>query len=393
MSTKSRRPKRAWQRTRRRTPPGTAPGTITIDPSAPRPLVEVLAYNHDQFFEQRLEDLDKLPEILQQWPVVWINVAGLGDATTLSRMGEIFGLHQLALEDVANSHQRAKLEDYQDHLFLVARAVHLRDHLETEQFSIFLGKNFVVMFQEEPGDCFDPVRQRIRADRGIIRSQGPDYLAYTLLDAVIDSYFPVLEQYSDRIEAIDDAIADHHPNQTISRIHDLRTELLGVRRAIWPHRELVNALVRDPHSLIQEPTRLYLRDCFDHTVQIIDLVETYREMCSDLTDYAMTTVGNRLNEIMKVLTIIATIFIPLSFIAGLYGMNFSPDHSPWNMPELRWYYGYPFALSLMAAVAGGLLSYFWYKGWIGASWRSYPGLRGDRVDDKDALDRSEPSAR
>jgi magnesium transporter len=261
----------------------------------------------------------------------------------------------------------------------VARSVNLVGHLETEQFSIFLGKNFVVMFQEQPGDCFDPVRQRIRTDRGIIRSEGPDYLAYALVDAVIDSYYPVLEEYSDRMEALDEAVTDHKPAETIARIHNLRTELLGVRRAIWPHRELVNALIRDPHPLVHDTTRVYLRDCFDHSVQIIDMVETYREMCADLTDYAMTTAGTRLNEIMKVLTIIATIFIPLSFIASLYGMNFSPEASPLNMPELRWYWGYPFALSLMAAVAAALLGYFWHKGWIGASFRS---PRQDRANEK-----------
>ncbi len=375
MCAKMHRRKRVWHKVRRRTPPGTVPGTIHVDPSAPRPTIEVLAYDKERIVEERIENLDRLETLLGQWPVLWVNVVGLGDAATIARLGKIFGLHPLALEDVVNVHQRAKLEEYRDHLFLVARRVGLAERLETEQFSIFLGKNFVVVFQERPGDCFDPVRQRIRMDRGIVRAQGPDYLAYALLDAVIDSYFPVLEEYSEQMELLDEAVADHKPAETVGRIHELRTELLGLRRAIWPHRELVNALVRDPHPLVCDATRVYLRDCFDHTVQIIDMVETYREMCADLTDYAMMTAGNRLNEIMKVLTIIATIFIPLSFIVGLYGMNFRPESSPWNMPELQWYWGYPYALGLMAAVAAGLLAYFWHKGWIGASLRGTGGGR------------------
>jgi len=184
---------------------------------------------------------------------------------------------------------------------------------------------------------------------------------------VVDGYFPVLDQYAERLEDLDAQVTASNPRETMHRIHDMRGDLLMLRRAIWPHREALNALARDPHPLVTQETRLHLRDCLDHVVALVDLTETYREMCSDLRDYYLATVSNRTNEIMKVLTVIATIFMPLTFIAGLYGMNFSPDHSPWNMPELRWYFGYPFALAMMAAVAGWMFFYFRRKGWMGYS--------------------------
>ena len=358
MSSKSRRQKRVWHQ-RRRTPPGTIPGTISVDPNALPPVIRVLGYDAQRVLDRELKSVEELAELAPQWPILWVDVTGLGDAATIRRIGEIFHLHPLALEDVVNVHQRAKVEDYHDYLFLVARAVELQnDRLETEQISFFLGKSFVITFQERPGDSFDPIRQRIRTNRGVLRSSGTDYLTYALLDSVVDAYYPVLEEYSERIEALDEAVVNHRTLETIARIHALRTDLLALRRAIWPHRELFNALVRDPYPLVQPATHFFLRDCFDHVVQIIDLVETYREMCSDLTDYAMMTASNRLNEVMKVLTIIATLFIPLSFIASWYGMNF-------EMPELKWRFGYPFVASLMGLVALSLLAYFWHRGWIG----------------------------
>jgi magnesium transporter len=271
------------------------------------------------------------------------------------------------LEDVVNLHQRAKVEDYGDTLFIVGRSVTLDERLETEQVSLFLGKNFVVSFQERPGLCLDPIRQRILQDQGRVRQAGPDYLAYAILDAIVDSYFPVLDQYVERLETLDAQVSNHHPRETMGRIHEMRGELLLLRRAIWPHREALNTLARDPHLLVSDETRVYARDCLDHIVAIVDLTETYREMCSDLRDYFLTVVSARLNEIMKVLTVIATIFMPLTFIAGVYGMNFATDASPWNMPELRWYCGYPFALGLMALTALATIVYFWRKRWLGPS--------------------------
>jgi magnesium transporter len=228
-----------------------------------------------------------------------------------------------------------------------------------------LGPNFVVTFQEKPGDCFGNVRQRLRAGKGLLRKSGPDYLAYALLDAVVDGYFPVLEVYGERLEHLEDQIVADMPADCLLRIHDLRRDLLTLRRAVWPLREAINTLLRDAET-IQKETRLYLNDCYDHTVQIMDLVETYREIASGLMEVYLSSMGNRLNEVMKMLTIIATIFIPLTFIAGIYGMNFDTEASPWNMPELEWAYGYPACLLFMATIAGILLAYFRRRGWIGS---------------------------
>ena len=366
MGEKHRRRSRKLVAIRRRSPPGTAPGLLSPVPGSPRPTIRVMAYNPQELVERTIENIDELRELKSRFAVLWVDVEGLGDADTIAALGSVFGLHPLALEDVVNTHQRAKVDEYADYLFVVARMTRLGDRLESEQLSIFVGPGFVLSFQDQPGgDCLDPVRLRIRNGQGQLRHCGADYLAYALLDATIDGYFPVLDAYGERLEDLDVQVTESDPRNTMHRIHDMRGDLLMLRRAIWPHREALSALARDTHPLITAETRLHLRDCLDHVVAIVDLTETYREMCSDLRDYYLATVSNRTNEIMKVLTVIATIFMPLTFIAGVYGMNFSPDHSPWNMPELRWYYGYPFALGLMAAVSIWMLFYFRRKGWLG----------------------------
>ena len=352
-------------RFRRRTPPGAAPGTVAVDPAASPPVIRVISYGPDELREEEVDDLDSLAALVGKRPVTWVDVQGLGDAQTIRKLGSIFGLHPLALEDVVSSHQRAKLEDYDEHLFVVARMLAFGARLDTEQISLFLGKNFVLTFQERPGDCLDPVRDRIRKSRGRIRKSGADYLAYALLDAVVDAYFPVLEQYGELLDGLDEEVSAQPARNILVRIHGLRNDLLLLRRAIWPFRDAVGELVREPNPLISEETQVFLRDCHDHTIQIVDLVETSREMCADIREYYLSMVNNRMSEVMKVLTVIATIFIPLGFIAGLYGMNFDPAVSNWNMPELRWPHGYPFALGLMAAVAISLLMFFWRRGWLG----------------------------
>ena len=380
MSKKRRRRGTAGLRLRRASPPGTAPGSITVDPNAPRPVIRVLAFNAEQYVEKEIRQLDELPPLLDRWPVTWIQVVGLGDAATITALGEMFHLHPLALEDVVHVHQRAKVDDYPDQLLVVARMTCAGQLVgQSDQFSMFLGRNYVLSFDERPGDCLEPIRQRIRSDPGTIRPLSPDYLAYTILDAIIDQYFPVLEEYAERLEALDEQVSVRSGPEIMERIHELRNELLLLRRSVWPLREAINSLARDPRPLVADATRLYLRDCLDHLVVIMDLVEIYRELCSDLRDYALATVSNRLNEVMKVLTVIATLFMPLSFIAGVYGMNFNPELSPWNMPETRWYLGYPFALTIMASVAGGLLYYFYRKGWLGPL-TAMPerGTNGDR---------------
>ncbi len=266
-------------------------------------------------------------------------------------------------------HQRPKVEQYAGHLFIVTRMLRANSHLETEQMSIFLGTNFLLTFQEAiPGDCLGLVRDRLRNLNSTFHVTGPDYLAYRVIDAVIDSYFPVLEHYGELIEQIEDDLLANNRRSDIGRIHTIKQELLNVRRTVWPTRDMVHALIRDSNTLIREETRIFLRDCYDHTVQIIDLLETYRELGSDLRDLYLSSVSNRMNEIMKVLTIISTLFIPLTFIVGVYGMNFDPSSSPWNMPELRAYYGYPITWGVMIAVAFAMWIYFIRKGWIGEKW-------------------------
>ena len=364
MSSKAKRRRRLW--IERRTAPGTSPGTIVADPNSPAPEISIIAYGPDQFVEKPITDVSEIAGYRGRYPVLWVNVDGLGDAKVIANIGNLFGLHALALEDVVNVHQRAKVEDYPDHLFIVARMVERNDCLLTEQVSMFLGKDFVITFQERPGkDCIEPVRERIRKGKGRLRSLGADSLAYALLDAIVDGFFPVIESYSERLETIEDIVITQ-PNRTVvESIHSIKSDLLIVRRALWPLREAINILVRDHNPLIRDDTRIYLRDCYDHTVQLIDLVETYRELGADLRDLYLSSVSNRMNEIMKVLTIISTIFIPLTFIAGIYGMNFDTRVSPWNMPELEWYYGYPFSLAVMAAVTFGMCVFFWRLGWIG----------------------------
>ena len=357
-------PKRSKQRFQRQTNPGTPPGAVVPHPDAHPPVVRVMRYGPDDCVETEISDMTQLRDLVDDSSVTWIDVDGLGDADVVVRIGEMFGLHPLAMEDVVNVHQRAKVEMYGDYLFLIARAYPVAKSLDTQQMGMFLGRNFVITFQEGGASCLDSVRRRIVADQGRIRKCGADYLLYSLLDAVVDGYFPALERYGEKLDALDDRISSSGERNLIDQIHRARSELLSIRRSVWPLREAVSSLIRDSGDLITDDTDLYLRDCYDHTVQIIDVIETDRELCADLRDFYLTVVGNRMNQVMKFLTIIATLFIPLSFITGLYGMNFNPKASSWNMPELNWGMGYPFALGLMISVASGLIILFWRKGWL-----------------------------
>jgi len=327
-------------------------------------VISVIAYGPDKLVEAPIDDVRSIGEYLHAWPVTWVNVDGLGDAAMIAKLGEIFGLHRLALEDVINVHQRPKAEQYGDHTYIVAREVTLGECLETEQISIFLGKNYVLTFQERAGDCFGAVRERIRIVSGRIRAAGPDYLAYALLDAIIDAYFPVMEQHGERLEALEDEIIAKPASDAIERVHVIKRELQVFRRLLWPTRDAINSLLRDEQCYFTADTRIYLRDCYDHTLRIIELLEAQRELAADLVDLYLSSASHRMNEIMKVLTVITTIFIPLSFVAGIYGMNFDRAASIWNMPELGWRWGYPFALGLMAVIASALVAWFKRKGWL-----------------------------
>ena len=348
-------------------PPGTAPGTLVVDPHSPEPRIDVFAYGEEGLVEKDSVTPNELREYLEKFPVTWVNVAGLGDAEILKQLGDVFQIHPLALEDVLNIRHRPKLEEFDEQVFIITRMALLGEQFEFEQVSLFLGSNYVLTFQERPGDCLDPIRERIHNKRGNIKKYGSDYLAYAIVDAIIDGYFPVLEAYGERLDALEEEILERPKSGTILKVQAAKRDMLAVRRSIWPQREFLNTLVRDPSPLITERTQVYLRDAYDHAVRIMDLVDTYREISSGLTDLYMSSVSNRMNDVMKMLTIIATIFIPLTFIAGLYGMNFNTDVSPFNLPELNWYWGYPASLAIMAVIAGLLVVFFRRKGWIGGS--------------------------
>ncbi|MDP3938666.1 MAG: magnesium/cobalt transporter CorA [Deltaproteobacteria bacterium] len=373
---------------RTRTKPGTSPGTLLVDPAAPKPVLRVMAYGPDRIVEREGISPEDAREYLGHWPVTWISVEGLGDATVIEELAEIFDIHRLALEDVVNVHQRAKVEQYDGLQFVVAQAASLDQDLHTEQVSFFLGADFVLSFHERSGEpAFELVRDRIRTSRARIREEKADYLLYSLLDAVVDGYFPVLEGYGERIETLEDEVIHKPDNEIIFRIREIRRNLLMLRRSTWPLREMLNSLLRDPIPHITDSTRVYLRDCYDHTVHVIDILEIYRELSSGLMEDYLSSINNQMNQVMKVLTIFAAIFIPLSFIASLYGMNFNTKRSPLNMPELDWYWGYPFVLLVMAATAGGLLWYFRRKGWLGG------GAKTPRVDSRSTdAERREPTA-
>jgi magnesium transporter len=265
---------------------------------------------------------------------------------------------------VVNTHQRPKVEPYDDHLYLVAQMAYRTEFLRTEQVSLFLGPGYVVTFQEREGDCLEPVRTRIRKGGPRLRNGRADYLAYAVLDAVVDHYFPITEEYGDLLESLQTEILSDLELDASRRIHALRSDLLTLRRVLHPLRDAISSLLREDSPLIEEGTLLYFRDCHDHIIQLLDLLQVDRETASGLMDLHLSAVSNRMNDIMKVLTIFAAIFIPLTFIAGIYGMNFNTEASPWNLPELDWYWGYPLALGSMAVIAVLMLVYFWKKGFF-----------------------------
>ena len=297
--------------------------------------------------------------------MLWVDVVGLGSEDALREIAEIFQMHPLALEDVVHTHQRAKVDAYDDNLYIVMRIPDASHEQLCEQFSLFLGKNYLVTFQELPGDCFDLVRSGLRLKDSVAR-QGvhPDYLAYRLIDAAIDAYFPVLEKIGDRLDELDDPVSVDRTNMAFSELHVVRRELLMLRRAVWPLRDAISELRAEVTPFVSDSTRVYLRDCYDHAVQLIDLLESYRDIAGDVRDYYLSTISNRMNEVMKTLTLIATIFLPITFLAGVWGMNFNTEKSPWNMPELNWWYGYPMSIGIMALVAGSMVWYFKRRGWL-----------------------------
>lgn len=344
--------------------PGTAPGTL----KAPEKRVDqvrmtVFDYGPDRLEEKTVTRVEQLFPYRDSPTVTWINIDGLHDVATLEALGKHFGFHPLALEDVLNCGQRPKLEDYGEYHFMIMKSLIHGDTLQTEQISFFLGGNYVITLQEIPGDSFEAVRERIRRGKGLIRKSGPDYLAYALIDALVDEFFPVLEKYGERIETLEAELLTDPTPETVQQVHRIKRELLLLRRTAWPERDVIAAIQREESDVIQPGTQVFLRDCYDHTIQVIDMIETFRDLAAGMLDVYLSSVSNRMNEVMKVLTIISTIFIPLNFIAGVYGMNFNTDH-PRNMPELDWPWGYPYVLTLMFTVGVLLVFYFRKKRWF-----------------------------
>ncbi|MCU0567040.1 MAG: magnesium/cobalt transporter CorA [Oculatellaceae cyanobacterium Prado106] len=347
---------------------GSVPGTLTIEEDATAPTLFLIDYNNDNATRVKLDTPEECTPYLESESVSWVDVQGLGSENILRRLGHDFSLHPLVLEDDVNVPQRPKVEEYDDQLLLIARMVMLKKSGQgfiSEQVSFILGQHYLLTVQEEPAyDSFGPVRERIRGNKGCIRRDGADYLMYALMDAIVDGFFPVLETYGELIEDLEDEVVANPTRQTLEKIHKLKRELLMLRRSIWPQRDAINSLIRDGSDLISDDVRIYLRDCYDHAVQVLDMVETYRELASSLMDVYLSSVSNKMNEVMKLLTVISTIFIPLTFVAGVYGMNFNPDQSPFNMPELNWYWGYPLCWAVMIAIALSLIFYFHRMGWF-----------------------------
>lgn len=352
---------RLMQKRSRKTglPPGTA---VHIgEKRTERTRLQLLHYDAAQVTERELEGVEEGVSLRPGTGVTWVHVTGVHDVALLDRLGRGFGLHPLVLEDISNTDQRPKFEDYGDYIYVVLKMLHdgtQGQEIKAEQVSIIFGKDYVLSFEEAEPTVFDPVRERIRAGRARMRERGADYLAYSLLDAVVDNYFALLEQVGERMEELHGALLASPSPRMQQSLHQLRREMVLLRKSVWPLREVLGGIERGQSGLIGKETYIYLRDVYDHTVHVIDTIETFRDMIGGLMDIYLMSLSNRMNEIMKVLTIIATIFMPLTFIAGVYGMNFR------HMPELGWEWGYPLVLLLMASVAGGMLLFFRRKKWI-----------------------------
>ncbi len=342
---------------------GLPPGTLVHIGDAPSGPVKmgVIHYDDHGITDYESTDLEVCLSSLQQPGMTWLNVAGLNELELVERIGEAQGLHPLVLEDIVNTSQRTKVEDYEDYIFVVVKMLEYNqaeNDVAVEQVSFVLGKDYLISFQEDESDVFDPVRARLRNGAGRLRKLGVDYLAYALIDAIVDNYFVIMEIIGDEIEGIEDQVAEHPETQPLPAIYRLKREMIAVRRAVWPLREVIAALQHSESPLIQPGTVVYLRDVYDHTVQIMDTIESMRDLLSGMLDVYLSVLSNRMNEIMKVLTIFASIFIPLTFLAGVYGMNFV------YFPELQWRIGYPLFWIASGTIALIMLLYFRRKHWL-----------------------------
>lgn len=342
---------------------GLPPGTLVYvgDRKADTVRITYMDYDSERFQERQVLSVEDCYRYKESPTTTWINVDGLHEVDIIERLGNAYSVHPLALEDIVHTAQRPKLEDFEKSVFVVLRMLTFDDQnssIDSEQVSLVLGRNFVMSFQERVGDVFDQVRNRIRNGKGRIRGAGADYLLYALVDAVVDNYFLVLEKLGEKIEAVEEELLSQATENTLQEIHKLKREMISLRKSVWPLRELIGGLQRNESGLIGKSTNLYLRDVYDHTIQVIDAIESYRDIVSGMLDIYLSALSNKMNAVMKTLTIIATLFIPLTFVAGIYGMNFK------YMPETRWRFGYPMSLLLMLAIAAGLLAYCRKKKWL-----------------------------
>jgi len=342
---------------------GLPPGTLIHvgERKTDKPAITVMDYDGAHFEERAIEDIEDCIPFHTSSTVTWINVDGLHETGIIARLGSYFELHPLIQEDILNTNQRPRYQNGETYLFVVLRMLSYNGAqkcVESEQVSLIMGSGFVLSFQERPGDVFNPIRDRIRREGGRVRKNGADYLLYCLVDAVVDNYFNILESFGERIETIEEELLSNPTEALLKQVHNLKRDLITLRRSVWPLRELVNLLDKTESRLITATTHPYLRDLYDHTIQVIETVETFRDIAASLQDIYLSSISNRLNSVMKVLTIIATVFIPLTFIVGVYGMNFT------HMPEIQMKYGYLGVWIVIIAVAGGMLLYFRRKKWL-----------------------------
>jgi len=357
----------------RHAPPGTAPGTVIVPDDALNLRVKAIRFTETVMDEQSVTSVSQIKARMDADPgsIHWIDIKGLGDKSFYEQLADCFSIHRLQMEDVMNTYQRPKAEEYQGHLFLVSRVI--RDAgagLSNEQLSLFLGTNFVITIQDKYDDFLNPVLARLRLGKGHLRKQGADYLAYSIMDLVVDTYYPLLEKIADKLDELEDELIEAPTRESLNKLLHIKRELILIRRTIWSERDKVNDILRSAFPLIKDSTKIFFRDTYDHCIQLIDLVESYKEITASLMDVYMSSVSNRLNQVMKVLTIISTIFIPLTFIVGLYGMNFAIEDPrtkeplPYNMPELYSPYGYVGVMLFMLLVVIFQLYFFVKKGWL-----------------------------
>ena len=341
---------------------GARPGTLLFSEDAPPTKIRMISYDKTRVRDEEVHDVQELRAAIENGHVTWVDIQGFGNEQVIRELGKAFDLHPLVMEDIVNMPQRPKTETYDGQVLIITRMVRIKDKAEVdmEQVTLVLGESYVLTFQERYGDILDPVRERIRKGKGHpIRCLGSDYLAYALVDTIVDGYYPVVEVLGDHLEQLEEMVIDAPGDEVLRLLNGTKNLLVNLRRAIWPQREAVNTLIRDQNSLISDDVRVFFRDTYDHCVQTAEVIEMYREMATGLMNTYLSSVANRTNEVMKVLTIMASVFIPLTFLAGIYGMNF--DH----MPELHVWWAYPLVWIMMLSVVSGMMIFFYRKGWIG----------------------------